>query len=122
MTGQNFTKFCIHIIIDKIYVWIVKRHFLQICNRVTAPDLCQNLVLLNILRMNGQNLTKICVHTIKIYVGIVTRHQFSNRVMPLKFIFVLCPLIAAVAGLKSDPLTIIVFVVSHVNFDDRIWF
>ena len=42
---QNDTKFCIHIIIDKIYVGIVKRHFLHICNRVTALDLCQNLVL-----------------------------------------------------------------------------
>ena len=25
--GQNLTKFCIHIIIDKIYVGIVNRHF-----------------------------------------------------------------------------------------------
>ena len=72
--------------------------------------------------MNGQNLTKICIHTIKIYVGIVTRHQFSNRVMSLQFIFVHCPLIVAIAGLKSDPLTIIVLVVSHVDFDGRIWF
>ena len=36
--GQNLTKFCIHIIIDKIYVGIVNRHFLQICNRVMALD------------------------------------------------------------------------------------
>ena len=28
--GQNVTKFCIHIIIDKIKVGIVKHHFLQI--------------------------------------------------------------------------------------------
>ena len=50
-----------------------------------APDLCQNSVLLNILRMNGQNLTKFCIHIIidKIYVGIVTRQQFSTGVMPL---------------------------------------
>ena len=27
MNGQNSTKFCIHIIFDKIYVGIVKRHF-----------------------------------------------------------------------------------------------
>ena len=33
MYGQNLTKFCIHIIIDKIYVGIVNRHFSQICNR-----------------------------------------------------------------------------------------
>ena len=26
MNGQNLTKFCIHIIIDKIYVGIVKHH------------------------------------------------------------------------------------------------
>ena len=32
------TKFCIHIIIDKIYVGIVNLCFLQICNRVTALD------------------------------------------------------------------------------------
>ena len=48
MDGQNFTKFCIHIIIDKIYdkiyVATLKRHFLQICNGVTAPDNCQKLV------------------------------------------------------------------------------
>ena len=32
------TKFCIHIIIDKIYVGIVNHCFLQICKRVTALD------------------------------------------------------------------------------------
>ena len=32
------TKFCIHIINDKIYVVICKSLFLQICNRVTALD------------------------------------------------------------------------------------
>ena len=32
------TKFCIHIIIDKIFVGIVNLRFLQICNRVTALD------------------------------------------------------------------------------------
>ena len=35
---QILTKFCIHIIIDKIYVGIVNRCFAQICNRVTAVD------------------------------------------------------------------------------------
>ena len=30
------TKFCIHIIINKIYIGIVNHCFLQICNRVTA--------------------------------------------------------------------------------------
>ena len=42
--GQNLTKFCIRIIIDKIYIALVKRHFLQICNRVAALDRCQKLV------------------------------------------------------------------------------
>ena len=37
-------KFCIHIIIDKIYVGNVYHCFSQICNRVTALDWRQNLV------------------------------------------------------------------------------
>ena len=32
------TKFCINIIIDKIYVGILNHFFSQICNRVTALD------------------------------------------------------------------------------------
>ena len=32
------TKFCKHIIIDKIYIGIVNRSFLQIGNRVTALE------------------------------------------------------------------------------------
>ena len=32
------TKFCINIIIDKIYIGIVNHCFLQICYRVTALD------------------------------------------------------------------------------------
>ena len=32
------TKFCIHIIIDKIYVGNINHCFSQICNRVTALD------------------------------------------------------------------------------------
>ena len=43
MDGQNLTKFCVHIIIDKIYVATVKR-FSQISNGVTALDWCQKLV------------------------------------------------------------------------------
>ena len=39
---------------------VVNRH-LKKCNMVTAPDLCQNLVLLNILRTNGQNSNKFCM-------------------------------------------------------------
>ena len=45
MDQQNLTKFCIHIIIDKIYIAICKASFFsQICNRVTALDRCQKLV------------------------------------------------------------------------------
>ena len=38
------TKFCIRIIIDKIYIGRVNHCFSQIFNRVTAVDSCQNLV------------------------------------------------------------------------------
>ena len=37
------TKFCIHIIIDKMYFGIVNHCFSHICNRVTALDWRQNL-------------------------------------------------------------------------------
>ena len=37
MNGPNLNKFCIHIVIDKIYIGIVNRHFSQICN-FTALD------------------------------------------------------------------------------------
>ena len=120
INGQHLTKFCINIIIDKIYVGIVKHHFLKIYNGVTALDLYQNLVLLHILRMNGQNLTKIlythyhwqdlsefgfapylenewtefnqfCKHIIigKIYVWIVTLHQFFKQSYAPEYISVL---------------------------------
>ena len=42
--GQNSTKFCIHIIIDKIYISIIKRLFSQMFNRVTPLNWCQKLV------------------------------------------------------------------------------
>ena len=87
MDGQNLTKFCIHFIIDMIYVCIVNCHFSQIFNRVMALDWCQKYFLLNILRMDRQNLTKFCIHIIidKIYVGKVKSHfsQICNGVMAL---------------------------------------
>ena len=88
MDGQYLTKFCKHIIIDKIYFAIVKLHFSQICNRVTALDFSfRNWFLLNILRMDWQNLTKFCIHFIidKIYVWIVKGHflQICNGVTAL---------------------------------------
>ena len=56
MDGQNLTKFCIHITIDKVWVGIV--FFFHFCNRPTALDLYRNWCLLNIFRMDGQSLTK----------------------------------------------------------------
>ena len=44
MNGQNLTKFCLHIISDKIYTGIVKRNFLQILKGVMALDWRKNLV------------------------------------------------------------------------------
>ena len=41
MDGQNLTTFCIHMIISKIYINIVKHHFSQMLNRVTALDFSQ---------------------------------------------------------------------------------
>ena len=65
MDGQNLTKYCIHIIIDKVYVGIVKGHFLQIYKRVTGPLIdVRNWFLLNILRMDGHKLNKFCIHII----------------------------------------------------------
>ena len=87
MDGQNLTKFCIHIIIDKIYVGIVKGHFSLICNWVRPLIDVRNWFLLNILRMDGQNLTKFCIHIIidKVYFGIVNCHfsQICNWVTAL---------------------------------------
>ena len=87
MDGQNLTKFCIHFIIDMIYVCFFNCHFLQICNWVTALDWFQKYFLLKILRMDGQNLTKFCIHIIidKICVGKVKSHfsRICNGVMAL---------------------------------------
>ena len=87
MDGQYLIKFCLYYIIDKIYVFIEKGHFLQICKRVTALDLCQKLFLLNTLRMDGQNLTKFCF----VYTLLLTRFglvlyfffHFCNRATAL---------------------------------------
>ena len=59
MDEQNLTKFCIHIIIDKIYIAIVMHHFLQICNRVTALDRCQKLVFAQYLENGWTEFDKI---------------------------------------------------------------
>ena len=82
MNGQNLTKFCIHIFIDKIYVGIVKRDFF-FCKFATElrPLIDVRIMfLLNILRMNGQNLTDFCLHNFvdKIYFGIVKSNFLQN--------------------------------------------
>ena len=41
MNGQNSTKFCIHIIIDKIFVGILKRHFFS-ANLQQSNNPCLN--------------------------------------------------------------------------------
>ena len=90
MNGQNLTKFCIHIIIDKIYVGIVSRHFSQICNRITAFDLLQNSVFVQYLENEWTEFNQICIHIIidEIYVGVVNRYfiflQICNIVTALE--------------------------------------
>ena len=77
MNGQNLTKSCIHIIIDKIYVGIVNHHFFfKFATELRPLNDVRIQFLFNILRMNGQNLTKFCIHINidKIYVGIVNCH------------------------------------------------
>ena len=59
------TKFCIHIIIDKIYVGIVNRCFFCKLAKELRPLIdVRNWFLLNILRTNLQNKTKFCIHII----------------------------------------------------------
>ena len=85
MTIQNLTKFCVHIIIDKIYVGIVNCHFLGKFATELRPLIYFRIrFLFNILSMNWQNLTKFYINIIidKIYVGIVNCHfsLICNRV------------------------------------------
>ena len=87
MDWQNFIKFCIHFIIEKIYVAMVKHHFCKFATELQPLIDIRNWFLLNILRKDGQNLTKFCIHIIidKIYICIV-KHLFSqtfNRVTAL---------------------------------------
>ena len=76
MNGQNLTKFCIHLVIDKIYVGIVNRHFRKFATGLQPLIDVKIQFLFNILRIDGQNLTKSCLHIIidKIYVGIVNNY------------------------------------------------
>ena len=74
------TKFCIHIIIEKIYVGDVNHCFSQICNRVTPLIDVRIWFLPNILRTNKQIETKFCIHIIidKINISIVNLCFFAN--------------------------------------------
>ena len=75
MNKHNLTKFCIHIIIDKIYVGIVKQSviFCKFATELWSLIDVRIWFLLNILRINQQNLTKLCLYIVinKISVGIV---------------------------------------------------
>ena len=64
--GQKLTKFCIRIILDKIYVWIVGCHFSQIATELRLLIDVRIWFLLNILRMNGHNFTnvEVCMNRI----------------------------------------------------------
>ena len=75
-------------IIDKnyrMYIGIVKCQISQICNRVTALDLCQNLVFAQYLENENTDEAKLCIHIIidKIYVGIVHCHFSQKHLRPL---------------------------------------
>ena len=71
---------CIHIIIDKIYVGIVKHHFRKFATKLRPLIDIRIWFLLNILRMNGHNLTTFCTHIFidKIYFGIAKGHFFAS--------------------------------------------
>ena len=89
MNKHNLTKFCIHIIIDKILDGIVKRHFCKFATGLRPLIDVRVWVLLKILRMDGQNLTKFCIHIItdNIYVEIVMRYQFFKQSYVPEYIF-----------------------------------
>ena len=72
---------CIYIIIDKIYVVIVKHCFFRKFAIELGPLIDVRIwFLLNILRNNKQIETKFCIHIIidKVYVGIVNLIFFLN--------------------------------------------
>ena len=83
------TKFCIHIIIDKIYFGNVNHCFSQICIKVTVLELTSEFGFcsINILRTNRPIETKFCIHIIidKINISIVNLcfSQLCSRVTAL---------------------------------------
>ena len=80
------TKFCIHIIIDKIYIVICKSLFFCKFATELRPLIDVRIwFLLNFLRPNRQIETKFCIDIDKIYVSIVNLcfSQIYNRVTAL---------------------------------------
>ena len=108
MNGQKITKFCIHIIIDKIYVGIVKRHFSQIWNRVTARNWYQKLVFAQYLDNEWTESNQICL-----YITIDMIYAPSVLKTELCFWTYFLSSDSAMEGLWSDPLTILVFAGNH---------
>ena len=101
---SNLSKFCIHIIIDKIYVGKVKSHFSQICNGVMALDWCQKLVFAQYLDNEYAEFNQI------LYIH-YHWHDLSTISSSKSVLLLNISLFSdsAMAGLWSDPLTILVF-------------
>ena len=89
MNGQNLTKFCIHIIIDTINFGNVKHHFLKNFNRVTARNLCQNLVFAQYLENEWTEFNQLLYRHLynvplkRSMSGLLPTLSFSSRVMLL---------------------------------------
>ena len=81
------TKFCIHIIIDKIYVGNVNHCFCKFATELLSLIDVRFWFMLNILRTNRQIETKFCIHIIinKIIISIVNLcfSKICNRVTAL---------------------------------------
>ena len=72
------TKFCIHIIIDKIYVGNVNNCFRKFATELRPLIDVRIWFLLNILRTNRQTETKCCIHVIIDMINIsIVNHCFS---------------------------------------------
>ena len=87
MNRQNETKFCIHIIIDKNFVGIVNRCFLQICNRVMTLDSRQSLDFTQYLE-NEDRMRRNFVYTLSLTrstlaLKIIVFHKFATELQPL---------------------------------------
>ena len=82
MNGQNLTKFCMHIIIDKIYIGIVKHYFFCKFATKLRPLISIRNFSLNILRMNAQNLTKFCLH-IKASYKWLSKYELEKKIQKM---------------------------------------